>query len=145
MLTCNKSKYLPHVALQSFTGEFLIGFSSFTYSIEQSPSWEVNRLSASQEIPLILWNPKVHYHVHKCPTSVPILSQLDPVHTLIFHFLEIHSPIYAWVYQMVFSLQVSPPKPRTSLSSPPYLPHVPITSFFSILSPKQYWVRSTDH
>jgi len=27
--------------------------------MEQSPSWEANRFSASQEIPRILWNPKV--------------------------------------------------------------------------------------
>ena len=31
-----------------------------TYSMEHSPSWEANRFSASQEIPHILWNPKVH-------------------------------------------------------------------------------------
>jgi hypothetical protein len=29
--------------------------------MEQSPSWEANRLSASQEISRVLWNPKVHY------------------------------------------------------------------------------------
>jgi len=31
-----------------------------TYSMEQSFSWEPNWFAASQEIPLILWNPKVH-------------------------------------------------------------------------------------
>jgi hypothetical protein len=32
-----------------------------TYTKEQSPSWEANRFSASQEIPRVLRNPKVHY------------------------------------------------------------------------------------
>ena len=60
-----------------------------TYSIEQNP-WETNRFPACQEIPRILWNPKVHYRIHKCPLPVPILSQLDPVHTPTSHFLKIH-------------------------------------------------------
>ena len=57
-----------------------------TYAMEQSPSWEANRLAASQEIPHILWNPKVHYRIHKCPPPVPILSQLNPFHNLTPHF-----------------------------------------------------------
>jgi len=54
--------------------------------MEQSPSWETSRFSASQEIPRIVWNPEVHYRIHMCPPTVPILSQLDPAHTLTFHF-----------------------------------------------------------
>ena len=47
-----------------------------TYSLEKS-SWEANRFSGSQEIPRILWNPKVHYRIHISPSPIPILSQIN--------------------------------------------------------------------
>ena len=46
---------------------------------------------------------------------------------------------------MVSFPQVSPPEPCTPLSPAPYAPHTAPISFFSILPPAQYSVRSTDH
>ena len=78
-----------------------------TYSVEQSSSLKANRFSASQGIPHILLNPKVHYPINKCPPPVPLLSQLDPVHTPTLHFLKIHLNII---------LPSTPGSPKWSLS-----------------------------
>jgi len=59
----------------------------------QSPSWEANWFAASQEIPHISRNPKVHYRTHKRPPPVSVLGQPNPVHIPTSHLLEIHPNI----------------------------------------------------
>ena len=66
---------------------------SLTYSTVQSPSWAANWFSASQEIPHISRNPKVHYCTRKRPPPVSILGQPNPVHIPTSHLLEIRSNI----------------------------------------------------
>ena len=60
----------------------------FTHSMQHSPSWEANLFSASQEIPRILWNPKIHYHIqsarHLSLSSASLIQSMTPS----FHFLK---------------------------------------------------------
>ena len=82
------------------------------YSMVQSPSWEANWFAASQEIPRISRNPKVHYRTHKRPPTVSILGQPNSVHIPTSHLLEIHPNI------------IHPSTPRSPQWSPSLLfPH----------------------
>ena len=111
-----------------------------THSMEQSPSWEGIRFSASQEIPRIVWNPKFHYRIHTCPPPVPILSQLDPVHSPTSHFLKIH---------LYIIFQSTPVSPKWSLSLrfpnhiPVYASSLPHTCYMPRPSHSRFYHRTT--
>ena len=60
------------------------------YFMEQCPSWGANWFLASQENPCILWNPKVHYPIHKCLPPVPIQASSIQYIPPTSHSLKIH-------------------------------------------------------
>jgi hypothetical protein len=58
--------------------------------MELGTSREAANFAATQEIPSILWHPTDHYRVHKSPPLIPILNQINPIHTIPPYLSKIH-------------------------------------------------------
>lgn len=72
-----------------------------------NPCWEADNLIDGQETLQLLWNPKVHYRIHKILPLDPILIQLIPAQNLTTYFLNIHFNIilpYTLSWSLPFSL-----------------------------------------
>ena len=87
----------------------------------QSSSWAANWFAASQEIPRISRNPKVHYRTHKSPPPVRILGQPNPIHIPTSHLLEIGPNI-------IHSSMPKSPQWSPSLRFPHQYPIHPLSS-----------------
>jgi hypothetical protein len=83
----------------------LWGERNITNSMKENPSWEANNCSAGQEIPCLLWNPEVHFCVHRSPPVVPILSQINLMPAFPLYLFKIHSNIL--LLSMLWSSQWS--------------------------------------
>ena len=95
-----------------------------TYSTVRSPSWEANWFAASQEIPRISRNLKVHHRTHKHLPPVPILRQPNPVHIPTSHLLEIHPNIIYPSTPMSPQWSLSLQFPQQDPIHPPLLTHM---------------------
>jgi hypothetical protein len=67
------------------SGERKYGLTNYT---ELGPS-ETATCSVTQEFLNILWYPKVHCRVHKSPPLVPILGQINSVHSTPSYYSKI--------------------------------------------------------
>ena len=105
--------------------------------MEQNPSWEANRSSASQETPCILCYQEVYYCIHKSPPTFLILSQINPVHARPFH-LKIH-------FNIILPSTPGPSKSSLSFRLPHQNPvctcHPPVP----IPCPSQSWIYNVDN
>ena len=109
----------------------------FIYSTEQSPSWEANLFSDSLKVTRILYNPKLHWRVYKCPPPVPVLSQINPVHaphptswrSIVIFSSNLRLGLPSGLFSSGF-----PPQLCMHLFSPPYMLRALPIKFFLIWS-----------
>jgi len=76
---------------------FFFPFYALTYLLTPWSRARLEKLTSShlvKKFPTFYGTPKVYYRIHKCPPTVSMLKQLDPVHALTSHFLKIHLNIF---------------------------------------------------
>jgi hypothetical protein len=87
-----------------------------TNLMELSPSWEVAICAATQELPSILWNPKVHYMLTRAH-HFPIPSQIDhSLGRLSKESVQVRDPLWHFVTSLFFyGEELLDPRPTPKL------------------------------
>jgi hypothetical protein len=101
--------------------------------------------SASHEVPWLIWNPKAQYHVHNSLPWIPILSLMNPIHTLPTSFLMKHSNIILPSTHGIFkcSLSLKLPNQNSVCISQVHACYIPIpySLILSLLKFKNKWTQ----
>jgi hypothetical protein len=119
-----------------------------TYSMEQNPSGEANCLQLVKKFPAF-------YGTRRFLTALTSARQLSLSWASPIQSSQPHPTSWRQILILSSHLRLGLPNGLfpsgfltkilyTPLTSP-YVLHAPPISFFSILSPAAYWVRSTDH
>ena len=144
--TQHKYSKLPNTSSSKDTLRICITFYLWQLIVnnsnEQISSWEANRFSASQEIPRILRNLKVHYRNHMRPPPVSIPSQTNLAHAFPTHFLKFHfNIILPFILHLPSGISFTLPHQNPARTSPLphtcYMPRLSHSSWFN--HPKNIW------
>jgi hypothetical protein len=74
---------IPVITRESILLTYLL-----TYGAD--PFLRAANCAATQELPSILWNMKVHYRAHKSPPLVPVLSYINSILSIPSYLSKIH-------------------------------------------------------
>jgi hypothetical protein len=128
---CGLDKIIPRSEKPDWITQPIHTGLTKTNSTELSPAWEAASRSATKEFPNILLNLKAQYRVHKRPSLVPTLSQINPVHTtpsylrsILILFSHLCLGLPSGFFSFWLSHYMHCPSPQACYMSCPYHPRL---------------------